>query len=291
MIAGLWADSYRVAGLARIAGEHKNLLASLQISAGSSVSSLMSRSSSLADLRIKMELAALDFENQTNLVGVSMNRLEAFAGVSVPSLGELPETRWFTSRIDGAETDPPSIASAELRVAAAQAGIRVAAEDRMPDITAGFTYSFVGDPEIEGGAVEPGRDSWMISMGIGLPLGYSGFSERQNAADYRLLSAEAERESVQAETDSRLEILAVTIGNLASEVELLEEMVLLAEAATRSAAAEWISGRGSYSSLVTSLQTELDIKNKIVDRTAQLITSTALWLEIAGAETEEGDFI
>lgn len=290
-IAGLWAESYRRAALAEIASEREALLSSLEMSAEASASALLSRSSSLADLRIKSELAALDSDAETALYEAMLNQLEAVAGIPVAELDDPPSADWFERRIFEAETNPPSLNAAELAVEKAEAALQIARADRMPDITAGLSYSFVGEPEVPGGAVEAGKDSWMLSLGLSLPVGYSGFSDRQRSAEYLVLSSASSMEAVQAEVNARLETLEVTIGNLAEEVKLLEEMVPLAETASRSAAAEWISGRGSYSSLLASLQTELDIKKRIIDRNAQLITSTAMWLEIAGAETEEGEFL
>lgn len=291
LIAQAWADVYRTGERQRISQETAVLMGSLLASATGASSSLAMEQSALADLRVRTAIAEQKPLLEENLFQVSLGELEALTGITVPRMYTVPSPEWFTDRIASADVNSPLLAAAFASVVSSEAGLSRAKALRMPDFVAGVSYSPIGNPEIEGGAVSPGRDSWMVSAGITLPLGYSGDGARIQEAEYALAGARAHLLQKQGEIQAALTSRRIQAENIVEELILLSEVLPLSESAVLSASQSWVSGRGSYGTLISALQNNLAIQMTIVEKEALLVSTTAGWLELAGAVTDEGEFL
>jgi len=84
---------------------------------------------------------------------------------------------------------------------------------------------------------------------------------------------------------------ASTVDNNTDELILLLELLPVSESTMVSASRAWLSGRGTYGTLISTIQSNLEMQMTIVEKEALLISSTAAWLELAGAVTDEGEFL
>ncbi len=290
-ITNMWVEVYRTSQRKIILEETSVLLNSLILSATGASSALFTDQSALADLRVRVTLAELKPVLEERLQTASLVRLEALIGGEIAGISVIPTVDWFSERIETAVVNPPSVIVANAAVAAAEANLMSVKSNRMPDFFIGGSYSVIGSPEISAGAVSPGDDSWMISAGLTLPLGYSGDKALVEEAEFILAQSRAHLLQVQDEVNAELLTYRIIIENSVEELVLLEEMLPLSDAAVLSASRIWVTGRGSYSSLISALQNNLTINMTIIEKEAQLINTTARWLELAGAVTNEGEFL
>ncbi len=290
-IAEAWADVYSTGERQRISQETAVFMSSLLASAAGVSSALAMEQSALADLRVRTALAEQKPLLDENLFQASLGELEALTGVTVSRMSTVPSPEWFSGRIANADINSPVLAIALASVVSSEAGLSRAKALRMPDFIAGVSYSPIGYPEIEGGAVSPGRDSWMVSAGVTLPLGYSGDGARVEEAEFVLAGARAHLLQVQREIHAELAFRQVRVENTVEELVLLSELLPLSESAVLSSSQAWVSGRGSYGTLISALQNNLMIQMTIVEKEALLVSATAGWLELAGAATDEGEFL
>jgi hypothetical protein len=290
-IAILWAEVYRRAQRRRIARGNAVYMSSLLESASGSSPTLLLEQSTLADFRIRTALAEQQPTLEEQSFNASLKKLEAYSGISISGISSIPSPDWFRNRVANAEVNPPVLATAVAAVRAAEADLSAITALRMPGFEIGGSYSPVGLPEVEGGAVSPGRDSWMISVGISLPLGYSGYDARRQEAEFALEESRTHLQQLRGEVSAELSLRKVTVENNADELTLLQELLPVSESAVISASRSWLSGRGTYGTLISLIQSKLEIQMTIVEKEALLIGSTAAWLELAGAETGEGEFL
>ncbi len=291
LIAQAWAEVYRTGERQRIYQETAVLMGSLLASATGVSSSLLMEQSALADLRVRTAMAEQKPLLEENLFQASLGELEALTGITVPRMYTVPSPEWFSGRIANADVNSPLLAIALASVVSSEAGLSREKALSMPDFLVGVSYSPIGYPEIEGGAVSPGRDSWMVSAGITLPIGYSGDGARIQEAEYALAGARAHLLQKQGEIQAALTSRRIQAENTVEELILLSEMLPLSESAVLSASQSWVSGRGSYGTLISALQNNLAIQMTIVEKEALLVSTTAGWLELAGAVTDEGEFL
>jgi len=210
-IATLWAEVYRRAERERITRENAVYVSSLLESAFGSSPGLFLEQSALADLRIKAALAQQQPALEERFFKASLEKLEAYSGITISEFSSVPPPDWFRDRVANAEGNPPLLASAVAAVRVAEVDLSAAIAQRMPDFTIGGSYSPVGFPEVEGGAVSPGRDSWMISAGISLPLRYSGNDARTQEAEYALAESRAHLQQLRREISAELALRKVTV--------------------------------------------------------------------------------
>ncbi len=290
-ISLFWAEAYKREQREILSTTRAVYLTSLLESAIGSSRAMALEQSALADLRVRSALSTQKPFLEHNLFVSALGELDALAGTGTIDPDGLPSIDWFIERISSAAVDPPSLRIARSSVEVAEAELSRMNSLGMPDFTVGGSYSPVGSAEGFPGAETSGRDSWMISLGMTVPLGYSGNSERIKSAEFYLAAAREHYLQLDREAQAELNSLAALIQNSADELGLLSEMLPVAESALSSASQSWVSGRGSYSTLVSTMENSLDIQMNIVDKEALLVITTARWLELAGAITEEGEFL
>lgn len=292
-ISLVWAEAYKRQQREILSTTRAVYLVSLLESAIGASPTMALEQSALADLRVRTALSTQKPFLEHNLFVSALGELDALTGTGTGAIDfeGLPSKDWFLERISLAAVDPPSLRIARGAVEVAEAELSRMNSLGMPDFTVGGSYSPVGSAEGFPGAETSGRDSWMISLGMTVPLGYSGNSERIESAEFYLAAAREHYLQLDREAQAELNSLAALIQNCADELGLLSEMLPVAESALSSASQSWVSGRGSYSTLVSTLENSLDIQMNIVDKEALLVITTARWLELAGAITEEGEFL
>jgi len=290
-IATAWAEAYRREQRERIFSERAQYLSSLLTSAAGSSAALTLEPSALADLRIRTELARQKPVSERNSLAASLGQLEALAGSGTDEVFEIPPLEWFSGRVAAVEVSSPALRIAELSVASSEASLDVVKAGNMPAFVLGASYSPVGMPRIAAGAVSPGADSWMVSLGVTIPLGYSGAGAKIDQAEFLLASANARMLQMEEEVSAKLASEKALLVNLVDEISLLMELLPVSVSAVQSAASGWAAGRGSYGTLISTLQSNLDIQMEIAEKEALLVGAAARWLELAGAATQEGEFL
>ncbi len=287
-----WAEVYKREQLGLLAVERAEYLASLLVSAAGSSSTLAMEHSALVDLRIRVALSEQRPLIEHNLLVAAHGELQALTGTSFAVVDELPPVEWFLEKIASTSAEPYALRIALGSVALAEAELSRIKSAGMPDFTVGASYTAIGIPKNYSGAVsDEGRDSWTVSLGISLPLGYSGDEATRQAAEFHLAQTMAHYSRLEEEITAELDAKATILVNCVYELDLLFELLPLSESAVLSASQAWIAGGGSYSTLVSTLENNLEIHKTIIEKEALLVVSAAEWLELAGADTDEGDFL
>ncbi len=290
-IAVAWAEVYRHQQRIRILEQKATFLASL-LASMSDYSTLPGiEQSVLFDLRIKSEMANQQPVSEGRLLEVSALELAAQTGIPINCKLSIPEYEWFIEIALGNSVNSPELQLAFASLQKSEAELARINSSIFPDFLLGVSYSFINEPEMLTGAIEPGKDSWMVSLGMNLPIGYSGNNYRTQQAKFKVMQAEAHYIQLELEVEAELLHQETLVVNTYDELQILNRMRPLSESSLQVASASWIAGRGSYSTLTTVLQSNLNLKLEIIEKEALLVSSTAKWLELAGAITIEGEFL
>jgi outer membrane protein TolC len=82
----------------------------------------------------------------------------------------------------------PDLKSIMSRMEAAQAGRQIATKSTLPSFTLGLDYIETG-PAIDTDLPESGKDAWMVTVGVSLPIWFGKNSARKREAQAQLKSA------------------------------------------------------------------------------------------------------
>lgn len=292
-IATAWAEVYSRQERIKILEQRATFLTSLLASVSGNSNLLQGEQSVLIDLRIISELANQRPISEQRLFDVSV--LALVTQTSIPSDYDfaltIPESEWFTEIALNRTINSPELQVAYASVQRAKAELVRVKAASYPDFTLAASYSFINEPEMLTSASEPGQDSWMLSLGMNLPIGYSGDDYRIQEAEFQVMQTEAHYTQLELEVEAELLQQRVLVINTHDELQIFYQMLPLSESALQAASTSWVAGRGSYSTLTTVLQNHLDIQLAVIEKEALLISSTAKWLELAGAVTNEGEFL
>ncbi|MCP4646681.1 MAG: TolC family protein, partial [bacterium] len=240
-VTQFWTEVYRLQRREVVLAERATYLSSLLASAAGASSTFTVEHSALADLRIRVALANQKPLLERNSLIAACAGLNSVTGSNTELADELPPLSWFNERISAAVVCPPALRVASASIESAAAELSRTEALFMPDFTIGGTYSLVGYPQIAAGAVSPGSDSWMVSLGISLPFGYAGDRTRINAAELALAAAREHHIQMKAEIDAELHLYAVSVQNSVDELNLLYQLLPVSEAAVFSTSGAWIA--------------------------------------------------
>ncbi len=290
-IALAWVDAYRHQQRIRILEKRASFLSSMLTSVSAYSTHLRIEQSALIDLMIKSELANQQSVSEERLLEVATLELTTQTGIPMNCELSIPESEWFIETALNKSVNSPELQLAFASLQRTKAELARVNASTFPDFLLGVSYSFIDEPEMLTGAIEPGKDSWMVSLGMNLPIGYSGDNYRIQKAKFQVMQAEAHYIQLELEVEAELLHQEALLLNTSDELQILNRMLPLSESSLLAASTSWVAGRGSYSTLTTVLQNNLDLELEIVEKEALLVGSTAKWLELAGAVTNEGDFL
>ena len=297
-ITELWSEMYLVrSGIEFSVGESARLQILLEAASAKYETGTVSLSDLLrienrivlqeADkYRMELNLEALNAE-MNSLLGRSIDDGFRWDG---PPPGVENFRQLGYSRID--VSDFPLARKSIIEVERARSAEELSAERRHPSFEVGATWSIIGNPSIEMGAVEEGGDGLMIFAGLSLPLGYSGNSYRYRAARS---SAEAaflmHSQKLAALTSRRANLTAAIEGlvNLYSSYE--KDIVPNLEVILSLTEREWMTGTRSLSDVIEMISELRAAHLEMVSAYSQIVVSTAKLKELTGGTTERGEFL
>ncbi len=297
LIAGTWSEMFIARnGIAYMRDELERLsglmeIADIRYRTGSvgltSVLSLENRRV-LVDSKIyalELTLDALELE-MTSLIGTS------FEDPVWPD--SLPDTGYFLKGIDDSVEirETPAVLQSILQSESRAAEAATSRAAIAPNLEVGATWSSVGEPLVEMGAVEPGRDAFMVFAGLSLPLGYSGSRDRSAAAILSAQASEFRLAQTVADITARRQMLVNEIlGQIDLRRSYLETLLPNLEAIHELAVSDWITGRVGITEVIDTLG---DLEEARLDELrlyAGIVVTYARILELEGRETEKGEFL
>ncbi len=232
-----------------------------------------------------LELESLE-EELSSLIGVNDFVLEW--ADSLPAADYFHEGVRRTTPVEGTPAGLRSLA----RARAAEAAAAAAAASLYPGFEAGVTWSVIGEPEVEMGAVDPGRDGLTVFAGMSIPLGYSGAGTR--SASSRISAAAAEHKHLQELTD-REAMLQRGMNRVLSLLDMYttyrETVVPNTEAMFQLAMADWLSGRTGIEEVLEKLGELEEARLEEMKSYGAMVTAYAGLLELEGRETMKGEFL
>ncbi|MBD3278008.1 MAG: hypothetical protein GF388_06900 [Candidatus Aegiribacteria sp.] len=186
----------------------------------------------------------------------------------------------------------PRIRRSRLISGARYAAADAAAAGAYPSFEVGATWSMVGEPEIEMGAVDPGEDGLMVFAGLNLPLGYSGTGSRSNAA---FLSAGASDYMLQQTTADRIAERTALVNRLTALADMLvvyrETVIPNYEAIYELSITRWISSTGDVERVIENLGDLEDARLEETRIYAEIVSVYAELMQLDGRTTEKGEFL
>ena len=233
----------------------------------------------------ELELESLTLE-MYSLAGVEDARL------SWPD--SVPEEEFFLQGIekDYVLQDMPAVSRSLALVRSAAAAAEASRAALYPGFEVGATWSVIGQPEVEMGAVDPGRDGFAVFAGFSVPLGYSGSAENSEAAalgstasEYLHRQLEADQEAVRQRRVNRVRSLLEMHGAYTATV------IPNTRAMYQLAVADWISGRTDIENVIEILADLEEAELEKASIYSEAVKNYAKLLEIEGRNTEEGEFL
>jgi outer membrane protein TolC len=223
--------------------------------------------------------------------------MQALMGINQINLSwpdSLPDPYSFTASLSPyPEPDSmPAVRRMEVLAASREASVDAARASLYPSFEVGVSWSVIGEPSVEMGAVDPGRDGVLVFAGMSLPLGYSGNGERitaaslsGNAAVYLQLQTENEQ---LAARESLMNRLMASLQQLQTYHDVL---IPNNEAICELAINEWISGTTDIKQVIENLNDLQSVRLEESRIYGGMVESYAQLLELDGTTTEEGEFL
>ena len=240
-----------------------------------------------ADLyRIDLDLEALNTE-MNSLLGRSMDEEFHWSGL-------LPDVENFRqygySGID--ISDFPLARKSAVEVDRARSAEELSAERLRPSFEVGATWSVIGNPSIEMGAIEEGGDGLMIFAGLSLPLGYSGNRYRHRAAQSSASAVIHIHSQKLADLSSmRADLLADIEGliNMYSsyETDIVPNLEMILSLTER----EWMTGARNLIDVIEVISESSTAHLEMMRIYSQIVVSAAKLKELTGDTTERGEFL
>ena len=221
-------------------------------------------------LRLKVEIGKigdrmLSLEQKRAIQSSQLRSLLALDGTDV-----LPWPSWQVpeavspdgqSLMAALESNNPSLAMLERKIASAEARRELARLDRYPDLTLGVNYIQIGDPVVNPMTPDAGQDPWGVTLAVNIPL----WGGKYKAARAEALSGQRVAEN---EYEDRLNTLRSELGaSLAALADANrrlalygEELIGLAAQAVENSRAGYESGRNSILELIDSERSLLELQ-------------------------------
>lgn len=149
---------------------------------------------------------------------------------------------------DSAKKNAEDLAIAALVIEKAEDGLKLAKVHRFPDFQVGLTYIGVGDAE---GLKNAGKDAYMASAGITLPIWTGQNSARIEEARQKKIEAEQKKTALENRIFSDIKKTYYKIRNLKRLVILYDESLIPQAAESMRLAETWYKeGNGSFSGML-----------------------------------------
>jgi cobalt-zinc-cadmium efflux system outer membrane protein len=266
----------------------------------------------IADIRYRsgqVDLSALlVLENRTVLVesriyGLQLTleagELEMASLVGLPGTefswpDTVPDTGFFQKgfAIPADIEETPLVQRSITERESSRAAAAVSRGGLYPDLEFGATWSRVGEPDVEMGAVDPGGDALMIFAGLSLPLGYSGTRDRSSAA--RLSSEAAEYRLTQVISDQaarRQRLVNELEGMIYMHGSYRETVLPNLEAIYELTVTKWITGLSDIGELIENLSNLEEARLEEHRIYSGIVVTYAEVMELDGRDTEKGEFL
>ena len=129
----------------------------------------------------------------------------------------------------------------------------------LPTFRVGADYTIVGTDSTLSPALN-GKDAFMLSLGIGLPLWASGSLSEARAAEHNALASDADRESFLNQARANLQAALIDVRDSLRRAELYRDTIVPeARVAYDSIVARYASGKASFRDLFNAQRTLLDV--------------------------------
>jgi len=297
-IAELWAEMYMVRSTIEfLEGESARLqvllaAASAKYETGAvNLSDLLRLENRMAMLeadqyRMNLNLEAINRE-MNSLLGRSMD--EGFRwSESPPGVENLWQYNY--SAVD--VSDFPLARKSAIEVERARSTEELNAERLRPSFEVGVTWSVIGEPEVEMGAVDEGGDGLMIFAGLSLPLGYSGNNYRHRAAQSSATAALLIHSQKLVDlTSMNTDLIATTEGLINAystyEADIVPNLEIILSLTER----EWMTGAKSLIDVIDVISESRTAHLEMMRIYTQIVVSAAKLKELTGEPTEKGEFL
>ncbi|NNE20100.1 MAG: TolC family protein [Myxococcales bacterium] len=221
-------------------------------------------------LRLKVEIGKVDdaLQSLKQRRRVESARLSELLALADDTL--LPWPEWDAPAVvaldapslaRAVENDNPELHVLTQKVDSAKARREVARRESYPDITAGLNYIQLGDPVVNPGTPDAGKDPWGVTVAVNIPL----FLKRNKAAK---TEATFTQTSFERQYDQKLNELQ---AELRSSLALLEdahrrlllygeELLGLAEQAVENSRTSYVGGRTGILEVIDSERSLLELQ-------------------------------
>ena len=186
----------------------------------------------------------------------------------------------------------PATRFSNLQVERSEVMEALSAGALLPSLEVGAVWSAVGDPSVEMGAVDPGRDGLTVFAGLSLPIGWNGAGSIHearvhsvNAADLSRMQTVADAATERSRLDSLLEGLLMEYRTYGSTVlPNLESIIQIREG-------NWVAGLVTLERLMDAEDGLHAAKLQMESIYARIVLTVARIMALEGLEPERGDFL
>lgn len=206
----------------------------------------------------------------------------------------LPGASYFLKGVDDSVDilETPAVLQSILQSESRRAEAASSRAAVAPNLEVGATWSSVGEPVVEMGAVEPGRDALMVFAGLSLPLGYSGSRDRSTAAAFSVQASEFRLAQTVTDVMARRQMLVnELLGRIDMRNSVLETVLPNLEAIHELAVSDWMTGRADVNRVIDTLSDLEEARFEELRLYAGIVVTYARIIELDGRETEKGEFL
>jgi outer membrane protein TolC len=160
--------------------EHIENVAESRVRSGASASEVIKTRLELAQLRQRLQT----LDDQRIPVNAALNAaLNRDAQTPIPEIRELEQhTLDVEEKVIKALTESPELLALQHAQSSAEADMRAARKNGLPDFTLGIEWIGIGDAS--GAVSDSGKDAWMAGVGISLPLWRGKYQAEVSEAAY-----------------------------------------------------------------------------------------------------------
>lgn len=211
----------------------------------------------------------LDIATRRSAVVASINGLRNRPQQTPVVVPKIPEQRPIGASFDSmrqlAVTLRPEIRESDARIESAAARVELAGKEYRPDLTAGLSYTFVGDRNDPAGRASPppdnGDDVVALTFGINLPVWRDRLDAGVEESMRTRQAAEESKRNVITGIESSLGDLTQRLDLLLRQLELFEDVLIVqAEQALASAEAGYSAGTMNALDLLDAERVLLDVR-------------------------------
>jgi|GEM_PF-2153184 len=296
-ITSLWASMYRTRELMNVLSEeierleHLMELAEIRYRSGQSgLSLLLSLENRVEIIRARLYGTELEYES----LMLEMAVLTGSEDLRLVWPDSVPELEFFQNGIVNAieVLEMPLVRRSFAVVRSERAAADAARAAQYPGLELGATWSVIGEPDVEMGAVDPGQDAFTVFAGISIPLGYSGSAHNSEAASLSSTSSEYMHMQLMADQEAaRQRSVNLIMSLLDIHVTYSNTVVPNIRAMYQLAVTDWISGRTGIETVIDLLDELEEARLEKIRTYSEIVVNFAKLLEIEGRNTMEGDFL